>query len=54
MKVIEDYAQRKADEKVNERNEVLIHNLKEEGYDMKDIARIARVSLDFVEKTLSK
>ena len=54
MKVVEEYAQRKVDEKVNERNEVLIHKLKQEGYGMKDIARLADVSLDFVEKTLSK
>ena len=50
MKVVEDYAQRKVDE----RNEVFIHKLKQKGFDMKDIAEIVDVSLDFVEKTLSK
>lgn len=50
MKIIEEYAQRKVDEKT----EVIIRNLNEEGYGINDIARIARVSLDFVEKTLAK
>ena len=50
MRIIEEYAQRKVDEKT----EVFIHDLKEEGYGTKDIARLARVSLDFVEKTLAK
>ena len=50
MKIIEEYAQRKVDEKT----EVIIRNLNEEGYGINDIARIVRVSLDFVEKTLAK
>ena len=50
MKVVEDYAQRKVDE----RNEVFIHKLKQEGNGIKDIARLVDVSLDFVEKTLIK
>ena len=50
MRIIEEYAQRKVDEKT----EVIIRNLNEEGYGINDIARIARVSLDFVEKTLAK
>lgn len=32
----------------------LSYDLKEEGYGKKDIARLARVSLDFVEKTLAE
>ena len=58
MKIIEDYAQRvankKVDEKLNERNEEFVINLKKEGLKIEDIARIVNVSLDFVEKTLSK
>ena len=50
MKIVEDYAQRKVDE----RNKKFIINLKNEGFNMPDIARIADVSLDFVKKTLSK
>lgn len=50
MKVVEDYAQRKVDEKTKS----VVINLDKEGYDIKDIARIADVSLDFVSETLSK
>ena len=54
MKIVEDYAQRKVDEKLNERNEEIVINLKKEGFKLSDIARIADVSKDFVKKTLSK
>lgn len=50
MKIVEDYAQRKVDE----RNEEIVTELYKEGFEIKDIARIANLSLDFVEKTLSK
>jgi len=50
MKIVEDYAQRKVDE--SKRNFVI--SLDKEGYGIKDIARIADVSLDFVNQTLSK
>ena len=50
MKVVEDYAQRKVDEKTKS----VVINLDKEGYDIKDIARIVDVSLDFVSETLSK
>lgn len=50
MKIVEDYAQRKVDE--SKRNVVI--NLDKEGYSIKDIARIADVSMDFVSQTLSK
>ncbi|WP_296883787.1 hypothetical protein [uncultured Methanobrevibacter sp.] len=50
MKIVEDYAQRKVDE--SKRNVVI--NLDKEGYSIKDIARIADVSIDFVSQTLSK
>lgn len=49
MKIIEDYAQRKIDEKTEE----FVINLKDEGYSIEDIARIANVKLDFVKKTLT-
>ena len=50
MKIVEDYAQRKVDEKTEE----FVINLDKEGYGIKDIARIADVSIDFVSQTLSK
>ena len=58
MKIIEDYAKdyakNYATEKINEEKEEIIINLKNEGYGIKDIARIVRVNIDIVEKTLSK
>jgi hypothetical protein len=50
MKIVEDYAQRKVDES---KKRVVI-NLNNEGYNLTDIARIANVSLDFVERTLAE
>ena len=57
MKIVEDYAQRKVDEAKKEfekskRNIVI--NLDNEGFTISDIAKIADVSLDFVNETLSK
>lgn len=49
MKIVEDYAQRKVDEK----NKEVVINLDKEGFSVEDIVRIANVSLDFVEKTLA-
>ena len=54
MKIVEDYAQRKVDEKLEERNMEFVINLDNEGYEISEIARIANVNLDFVKKTLSK
>ncbi|WP_406535208.1 hypothetical protein [Methanobrevibacter sp.] len=58
MKIVEDYAQRvaqrKVDEKMRERNEEIVINLSNEGYGIEDIVRIANVSLDFVRNALSK
>ena len=54
MKIVEDYAQRKVDEKLKERDEEMVIELDKEGYAVNDIARIAKVSLDFVNQTLSK
>ena len=50
MKIVEDYAQRKVDEKVEE----FVLSLDNEGFGLEDIARIAHVNLDFVKETLSK
>lgn len=50
MKIIEDYAQRRVDK----RDEQFIISLKREGYGISDIVRLAKVSEDFVIKTLAK
>ena len=58
MKIVEDYAQRvaqrKVDEKLEERNEEIVRNMDEKGVSKEDIAVLAMVSMEFVEKTLSK
>ena len=54
MKIVEDYAQRVAQRKVDEKTEEFVINLNENGFKIEDIAILANVSLDFVEKTLSK
>ena len=65
MKIVEDYAQRVAQEAVKKekekfeselesKDENLVINLSKEGYSVKDIARIADVSISFVNQTLSK
>ncbi len=65
MKIVEDYAQRVAQEAVRKekekfeselesKDENLVINLSKEGYSVKDIARIADVSISFVNQTLSK
>ncbi|MBQ8017111.1 MAG: hypothetical protein IJ258_03290 [Methanobrevibacter sp.] len=54
MNIIEEYAERVAKMKVDESNKKIVINLKKEGLKIEDIARIVNVSLDFVEKTLSK
>ena len=65
MKIVEDYAQRVAQEAVKKekekfeselesKDENLVINLSKEGYGVKDIARIADVSISFVNQTLSK
>jgi hypothetical protein len=50
MKIVEDYAQRKVDEKTEE----IVRNMDEKGIKKEDIAILAKVSPEFVEKTLSK
>jgi len=62
MKIIDDYVDRvanqiaedKLEEKLEEKNEQLIIDLKNEGYKAKDISRLAKVDMSFVEQTLSK
>ena len=68
MKIVEDYAQRKVDEAKKEFQKELqakddellkskknfVISLDNEGFDIKDIARIVDVSLEFVSETLSK
>ena len=65
MKIVEDYAQRVAQEAVKKekekfeselksKDENLVINLSKEDYSVKDIARIADVSISFVNQTLSK
>ena len=54
MKIVEDYAQRVAQRKVDEKTEEIVIGLDKEGYAVNDIARIAKVSLHFVNQTLSK
>lgn len=58
MKIVEDYAQRvaerKVDEKLTERNEEIVRNMDEKGIKKEDIADLAMVSPEFVEKTLAK
>lgn len=54
MKIVEDYAQRKVDEKLKERNEEIVRNMDEKGIKKEDIVDLAKVSHEFVEKTLAK
>ena len=58
MKIVEDHAQRvaqrKVDEKLEERNEEIVRNMDEKGIKKEDIADLAKVSPEFVEKTLAK
>ena len=50
MKIVEDYAQRKVDE----RTEKFVINLGKKGFSIEEIAETAEVSIDFVKKILSK
>jgi predicted transcriptional regulator len=54
MKIVEDYADRVAEQKLTEKNEALVVKLRKKGFKFKEIAETAEVSLDFVEKVLSK
>lgn len=50
MQIIEDYAQRKVDEKTEE----FIINLDKKGFSIDEIVKTANVNIDFVKKILSK
>ncbi len=58
MKIVEDYAQRvaqqKVDEKLEEKNKKLIFNLNKKGFEAEEIAETVDVSIDFVNKVLAK
>ena len=54
MKIVEEYAQRVADRKLDEKSRNVVINLDNLGFSIEDIAKTADVSLDFVKKTLSK
>ena len=54
MKIVEDYANRVAERKIKEMNEKIINKLRKKGFKKEEIAKIAEVSQEFVEKTLSQ
>ena len=54
MKVVEDYADRVAERKVNEKNKTFVIRLRKKGFKIEEIAETADVSRDFVEKILAK
>ena len=58
MKIVEDYAQRvaqqKVDEKQEEKNKKVIINLNKKGFEAEEIAETVDVSIDFVNKVLAK
>jgi len=54
MKIVEDYAQRIAQKKVDENNEKTIINLNKKGFKSEEIAETIKVSIDFVNKVLAK
>ena len=54
MKIVEEYAQDYAKNKLNKYTEQIIINLKNHGCTINEIIEIVNVSKDFVEKTLAK
>jgi len=54
MKNVERYAEKYAEDKVNENNEQSIIKLTKKGFTKEEIIETLNVSKDFVEKTLSK
>ena len=54
MKIVEDYAQRIAQQKVDEAKREIVINLNKKGFEIEEIAETANVNLDFVKETLSK
>lgn len=53
MKIVEEYAQRIADEKVEEDRKQTVINLSNEGFTIDEIARLTKYKLDFVKEVLS-
>lgn len=62
MKIIEDYADRVAKERVakateevtNEKNKEFIINMDKAGYDIKEIAKVTNLDTNFIRQTLAK
>ena len=54
MKIVEDYAQRKAQEKVDETKKEFVINLDKKGFKTEEIAETVEVSIEFVNKVLAK
>ena len=54
MKIVEEYAQDYAEDKLNKYTEKIIINLKNKGFTINEIIETLNVSKDFVEKTLAK
>ena len=54
MKIVEDYAQRVAEEKVTEEKERTIQNMRDEGMSEEDIIKYTKYDEDLVKKALAK
>lgn len=54
MKNVEKYAEKYAQDRVDEKTEKFIINLKNHGHTIKEIIKLTETSKEFVEKTLSK
>jgi hypothetical protein len=54
MKIVEDYAQRIANDKVEESMKQTVLNMFENGCSVKNIVNLTGYNLDFVKKVLSK
>ena len=54
MKIVEDYADRVAEQKLTEKNETLVVKLRNDGYTIEKIAKTLEVNQEFVEKVLSE
>ena len=54
MKIIEDYAQRIANAKVEESMKQTVLNMFNQGLSLEEIVRLTKYNLDFVKKVLSK
>lgn len=54
MKIVEDYAQRVADDKVEEDRKQTVLNMFEEGFSIEDIAKATKYNLSFVKEVLAE